>query len=45
MKIINVKSNKEAKREYPGAAKIVKVTGGYAVFDTITDWETWKNQR
>jgi hypothetical protein len=38
-------TREQAKKENPGAAKIVKVTGGYAVFDTIADYETWRNQK
>lgn len=29
---------------YP-AAKIVKVDGGWAVFDYMTDYVSWKNQK
>ncbi len=36
---------REVKAEYPSAAKIVKVTGGWAVFDTLADYETWKRQK
>lgn len=38
--------NIEAVRsEYPGAAEIVEVEGGWMVFDTITDAEMWRNQQ
>lgn len=38
--------NIEAVRnEYPGAAEIVEVDGGWLVFDTTTDAETWRNQQ
>lgn len=30
---------------YPDAAAIKRVIDGYAVFDTRTDYETWKNQK
>lgn len=30
---------------YPDAAAIKRVTGGYAVFETWTDYETWKKQK
>lgn len=30
---------------YPGAAEIVEVKGGWMVFDTVTDAETWRNQK
>lgn len=34
----------DVKREYPG--QIVKrVTGGWMVFDTVSDYETWRHQR
>ena len=39
------KTRKAVVAEYPGAAKIVKVTGGWAVFGTITDYNTWHKQR
>ncbi len=32
------------KEEYPSAAEIVEVDGGWMVFDTVTDAETWRNQ-
>ena len=44
-KFMPVKSQKEAKKECPTAAKIVKVEGGYACFDTVQDYEIWKNQK
>lgn len=31
--------------DYPTAAKIVKVEGGWAVFETATDYKTWENQK
>ncbi len=38
-------NRKEVVKQYPGAAKIVKVCGGYGVFEFFTDYETWKNQK
>ncbi len=39
-------ANIEAVRaEYPGAAEIVEVDGGWMVFDTVTDADTWRNQQ
>lgn len=38
-------SRAQVKREYPSAAKIVKVVGGYAVFDTLQEYETWRAQK
>ena len=35
---------KEVVAQYPSAAKIVKVNGGYMVFDCVGDYQTWKNQ-
>ena len=45
IKFINDKTRKEVVKEYPDHVKIVKVTGGYAVFETWDDYETWKNQK
>ena len=36
---------KEVVKNYPEAEKIVKVEGGYMVFETVTEYETWKNQK
>ena len=33
------------KSAYPQAEKVVKVEGGWMVFETITDYQTWKNQK
>lgn len=30
---------------YPEAARIVSVCGGWAVFETLADYETWRRQR
>ena len=30
--------------EYPGAASIIEVDGGWAVFDTVEDEQIWQNQ-
>lgn len=42
---INCKSRNTAKRHAPWTAKIVKVEGGYYAFESITDYQTWSNQR
>ena len=34
-----------AAREYPWAALIVKVEGGYLCFESVVDYETWKKQK
>ena len=39
------KNRKAVALEYPSATKIVKVCGGWAVFDSITDYEIWRNQK
>lgn len=33
------------RNEYPCAAEIVEVDGGWRVVDTVTDAETWKTQK
>jgi hypothetical protein len=35
----------DVKAAYPGAACIVAVEGGWLVFELITDFETWSNQK
>ena len=30
---------------YPDASAIIKVDGGYMVFDYVTELETWRNQK
>jgi len=39
------KSRKEVLNQYSEAAKIVKVCGGYQVFETLSNYKTWKNQK
>ena len=38
-------NRKQVVADHPGAAKIIKVEGGYMVFTTIADYETWKKQK
>jgi hypothetical protein len=38
-------NRKEVVAQNLGAAKIVKVEGGYMVFEYMSDYETWKNQK
>ena len=45
IKYVNGKTRKQVKEEYPDHVKIVKVEGGYAVFETWDDYETWRNQK
>lgn len=38
-------TNTEAVRdEYPSAAEIIEVDGGWMVFETVTEADTWSNQ-
>jgi hypothetical protein len=36
---------KTAKKQCPWASKIVKVDGGYMCFESLQDYETWRNQK
>lgn len=38
-------SRREVVDAYPEAVKIVKVEGGWGVFDSWDDYETWKMQK
>lgn len=38
-------NRKQVIAQHPGAAKIVKVDGGYKVFMLVSDYTTWKNQK
>lgn len=38
------KNRKQVDAAYPSAAVIKKVLGGWAVFETHADYETWKKQ-
>ena len=40
-----VKSRETAKRRCPWAVRIIKAEGGYWAFESITDFQTWKNQK
>lgn len=40
----NYESIKTVEAEYPGAAHIEEVEGGWMVFETATDYEIWENQ-
>ena len=42
---IECKTRAIAARQCPWAAKIVKVEGGYRAFESIQDYNTWKNQK
>lgn len=41
----NSKNRKRAIDEMPYASKIVAVCGGYMGFESLTDYEIWKNQK
>ena len=38
-------TRKEVTSANTGAAKIVKVEGGYMVFECMSDYQVWKNQK
>lgn len=38
-------TRKEVVAAHPEAAKVVKVEGGWGVFESLTDYETWKRQK
>ena len=38
-------NRKQVVAAHPEAAKIVKVCGGYMVFETMDDYATWKKQK
>lgn len=42
---IECENLKEAREAYPSACKIQKVCGGYMVFEFVSDYEIWKNQK
>jgi hypothetical protein len=41
----NYDSMEVVEQAYPAATEIIKVEGGWMVFDTATDAETWRNQQ
>ena len=45
IKYVNEKTRKQVKEDYPDHVKIVKVTGGYVVFETWDDYETKKKKK
>lgn len=40
-----VETIEQAEAMCPWAAKIVEVEGGFMCFESITDYETWMNQK
>jgi len=45
IEIVETKSRYQAKKKCPWAVKVVKVFGGFKCFESITDYEVWKNQK
>jgi len=45
MKFIPCKYRYQAIKKMPECCVIKKVYGGYAGFETVTDFEIWKNQK
>lgn len=45
MIFVSIANRNQVKKDYPEAVKIVKVDGGYMVFESQADYETWKNQK
>jgi hypothetical protein len=41
---IECKSRSTAKNRATWAAKIIKVCGGYMAFESVADYQIWKNQ-
>lgn len=39
------RSRREVVDAHPEAAKIVKVEGGWGVFESLADYENWKRQK
>lgn len=35
----------KVKKDYPSAYRIEEVEGGYAIFETASDYTTWENQK
>lgn len=40
----NYENLEAVEMEYPGAAHIEEVEGGWMVFEAVTDYETWSGQ-
>ncbi len=45
MKLVFGESFEKVSDENPGAAMIAIVYGGYAVFETYDEYQTWQNQK
>lgn len=42
---VECKTRRTAVKRMPWAAKIVKVEGGYKGFESIVEYEIWRNQK
>ena len=42
---IEARTREAAEEQAEGAAVVVEVEGGFMAFDTVTDYEVWKNQK
>ena len=42
---LEAKNRKQAEKQAPWAAAIVKVSGGYMAFESMKDYHVWKNQK
>lgn len=38
-------TEQEVMDKYPSAAVVIEVEGGWMVFDTVDEYETWENQK
>lgn len=44
-KIAQYRNKREVVDKFPEAEKIIAVVGGYAVFETLADYDTWRKQK
>ena len=42
---VEVSTRRQAAKACPWAAKIAKVDGGYQAFESVADYDIWKNQK
>ena len=45
MTFVQASTRAKVVRDHAGAAKIVKVDGGYMVFETLDEYERWQAQQ
>ena len=43
--LIQAATAAQSRKLAPWAAKVIKVSGGYKAFESISDYETWKHQK